>query len=803
MTNMMIQNSIAPAPQKGNSSRKSSRDVDYSKYQIGAKALPNKGYMVRTPIWKAPFVAVKDTAKQVKSIGRALSSGKSDDFNIGCTNDVAMKAGGLAIAGYLATRRALPVRKGMEFVGAAAFFTSMALWPKVMALPVRAMYGFDPTMKYVDSYGRKKPCTDGQYEPWRNLMAPQEFDRIGDKMGVSKDMENRHEFVQDRMSKTIKQFNTLWMLSAGFMTPIMSALMCSGIEKGLNKLHQKHSTDKIEKKVASLGENLENADKIAEEGFDKKGFAKLGELLDAQKDKAVDNKFMAQLMHAIYPADTKGALQDLKLHDALKADLTKIVSDNAVADVSEFIGEIKVEAGGAKVELSKESIKKALTEGGANLNNNQAITPDSAKAITRRLTEVFKAQTKDAVKDQDVLVDLNEAFDSALKAKLDNPPRVLSAKKIETIKDVFKAVDAFRVKKGILDEFVIGHKIGDKEDSVVAREWQKASEGIMQALGFTDKELGEAKKAPARASEILESKMTEIAKDDSKYKATMERIAKVLGDFDSEMDKGFVDKATKMTETFYGDFAKKAKETSLGDVATYIAGDKQARLPVSAKRNFVENINNNINGARNSLYKVVQALDVFRRLEAKDSPIRAAIAEASSDKEFQESTIQAVKHSLLNATYGDHHEKLDIPEEKSWKQVIESLYPEKMDEETEKAFKGNEELLGKMKKQFTEIRNQIVDYGHRFRTGSQLPTRGTDEEKKAAKGVGDLIKQMKIGDILSSFAKKTSEQMHNTKTWKKIFGGIGAGVAGITLISTLFLGKIKEPAAKKKEVANG
>lgn len=790
MTNMMVQNSIAQKPEM--LTRKSSGNVDYSKYQLGVKSLPNKGYMDRTPLWKAPAVAVQDTVKQTKSIVRALRTGKSDDFTIGNTNDVAMQAGGLAIAGYLATKRALPVRKGMEFVGAAAFFASMTLWPKIMALPVRAMYGFDPTMKFVDSYGRKKPCTDPQYEPWKNLMAPEEFDKIGDKMGVSKNMENRHEFVQERMSKTITQFNTLWMLTAGIMTPVMSALICSQAEKGLNKLHQKAAVAKMDKKLEALGPNLENADKVAQEQFDKKGFAKLNSVLDAQKGKAVESDFVGKLMDVIYPGgDDK--LKDLKLRDALEADLTKIINKNEVKDVSEFLGDMTVEASGKKITISKANIKKTLEA--VKINENQSITSDTAKAISSRLGILFGNEAKDI--DESVALELRESFDKALKAKLDNPPRVLTEAKATQIQESFRVVDAFRVKKGILDEYVIGLKIGDKEDSVVAREWQKASEGIMKALGFSDKELGDAKKAPSLASEIIGKKMSDIAKDDTRYKATVERIVKIVGEFDEQMDKGFIGKAEKMTETFYEDFAKKAKSTSLGDVATYIAGNKEGRTHASAKKNFVENIKNNATGAKNSLYKVVQALDVFRRLEIKDSPIKAAIAKVSSDVDFNRDTLQSVKYTALNATYGDHHEKFDEVEEKAYKTVMEALHPEKMDKETEAAFKGNEALLGKMKQQVKEIRDQMAGFGHLFKKGHNLPV------EKGHKDLGDLRKQMKLGDILSSFAKKTSEQMHNTKTWFKIFGGIGAGVTAATMIATLFLGKVKEPAPKKEVVANG
>lgn len=239
---------------------------------FGATPYEPKGYLVHTPIWKKPATVIEDTFKHVKDVKKGLKA-ESNDHELGLVNDLVMKAGGLALAGYLATTRLLPAKKGMEFVGFASFFASMVLFPKLFInTPIKALYGFNVDQKCVDSQGRKNNVhRDPQYVPF-DLYAPEKLDQIGDKMGVDKDIENRQDIIKRKMTKISTQANTLWMLTAGLATPIMGALISSGIEKGINLAQEARKTRKVNAEIAKLGKNLESADEIATQRFDKKGF---------------------------------------------------------------------------------------------------------------------------------------------------------------------------------------------------------------------------------------------------------------------------------------------------------------------------------------------------------------------------------------------------------------------------------------------------------------------------------------------------------------------------------------------------
>ena len=219
-------------------SDKAAKDFDVNKElnnRTFIKPLHSNGHLVRNNIFDMPAEVFKDLKYDAKAFGHAVK-GTANDHELGRLNDFGMKLGGLAIATCLFAQKQTPLTKVMEFVGLGSFFGAMDIWPKLaIQLPAYLVHGVNIRQKYEDNYGRKKLFyQDHQFIPW-DLYSDKEIDKIGNRLHVPKDIPNRREFIQEKMRKIALQNNTMWMLTAGFATPIMSALICNGLTPTLSK----------------------------------------------------------------------------------------------------------------------------------------------------------------------------------------------------------------------------------------------------------------------------------------------------------------------------------------------------------------------------------------------------------------------------------------------------------------------------------------------------------------------------------------------------------------------------------------
>ena len=204
------------------------------------KPLPPKGHLVSDNIVSGVKYFFKDIAYDMKAIKDGVK-GTANDHQLGRLNDVGLKLGGIGIATYLASKTPDPRVRLMEYIGLGTFLTAMSIYPKMaINTPAKFVHGFDVDKEYIDDQGRKKSVLqDANYVPYEMYITgdkkynKKDLDKIGDDMGIPRDIHNRHDLIKEQMRKIGTQNNTLWMLTAGFATPLMTALICNGIEKGL------------------------------------------------------------------------------------------------------------------------------------------------------------------------------------------------------------------------------------------------------------------------------------------------------------------------------------------------------------------------------------------------------------------------------------------------------------------------------------------------------------------------------------------------------------------------------------------
>jgi len=201
--------------------------------RLMSKILPEESQrgIVKENVIERRVSNAKGLVKTYGYFSNAMIKGEGKDYNVGRINDGAKVLGSLGIAAALASSAKSSKSKLMEFVGFAAWFGSMSFWPEVMNKAIKVTKRVDLTQEYIDSYGRKKRFfEDSQYLTW-DLYKNKDIDKIGDKLGVPKDIKNRSEAIKEKAKQVSVQGNTLMLLTAGFATPVISSLAANYIDK--------------------------------------------------------------------------------------------------------------------------------------------------------------------------------------------------------------------------------------------------------------------------------------------------------------------------------------------------------------------------------------------------------------------------------------------------------------------------------------------------------------------------------------------------------------------------------------------
>ena len=642
-----------------------------------------KGHLVDTPVYMAPVEYVKDLAKDTYGIVKGIN-GKANDHELGKQNDVAMRIGGLAIAAYLSTYRLAKLPKLMEFVGLGSFFTSMALWPKLaIALPLKMRTGVDIQQKYVDSYGRKKNFfQDNQYLPW-DLYSKDQIQKLGDKMKVPYDVPNRDEVIQEKARKMAVQGNTLWLATAGFATPIMTGLICKGLEPVVDTLNHKY--------------NLARAEKLmrGEKGFTPavKAEAKAAKEFESFLADNIGKEISSESPELLRRLNWS-TLEEIELNDVLKKDLAKIL-DNAQGDVTPgYATKIyeKFSKTLSKAGITKEELSEAFKNNGflgdqqGFVTRYRAINPKSTAASMEEATkDVIGKLLTQKVGDTKTLVAIRKIKSDEISSVIsDLNKKVLDEKTAGQLRKVFNRISGFFTDALKLREWEKAHYV-NSADSSISFAWERAPKKILSVLNLSTKELDELGKEGSKTAEILERKIAELTSDPQKYKRAVSKIAEAIAEFDtvnsSETRKsyrGFVDRIT-------GAAKRGLKEIGFDSTAEYIGG-RELKKEGGKIINFRDAMSGTVNlnrknafdnavlNTKSSLYRFLQLLDFHKRLNSGVLEKQFDIAIKDPSVRFQ-TVVEEAKNLIMSGGQNSHVNKLEgRVGEKTYQAIMRLLY---------------------------------------------------------------------------------------------------------------------------------
>ena len=844
----LIQNYIAkPANQKKpvqqQTSKKNMPNFDIQREldnRTFIKPLHGKGRLLTGNILASPKYRFDNFIYSMKALKHA-AQGNANDHELGKINDLGLMGGGLAIASYLSGKRYTPMTKGMEFVGLGAFLASMSLWPKLaIQLPAYLIHGVNVQKEYQDSFGRKKPFyQDPQFIPW-DLYSDKQIDKIGDRLGVPKDIPNRRDFIQEKMRKLAVQNNTLWMLTAGIATPVMTALICNATEPYLNNY-----MNNIQNKKADT--IISNVEKYSEKYQTKHIENKLNTVFALHKNKPIDDNIKEALIDA-FTDDL-----DAVTMESFKKDLKSII-DSGEYNISETTAKNiskNIRQQFEKQGYSKEFIETVIPneENMVNLfKNNQFIKGTKAdsfnkivKAITLNISQNAIEYNKLHPEDKEDLRHIRNIITSNVTEK--HPifkelyaikSRVFDADLFKTLQKAAQAFDGFRARQLALDEYAL-LKAGSAPETVIANYWNNVSKDLIKIFGITDKELEKTRFDKNLMGNLLREKIESIVSDKASYEKTMDTLVEKIASLNSQIkpsdmtshmlrgDNPQKDKTVyeDAVNSVFKEWSQKINDSGFTRTSKAIAGTGEDEFG-SAKTIQKAFVEERLLGVKSSFYRLINTLDFYRR--AAFDPNAMKPYNQGVPREVMEELIELCKiitlegHSSDNATKfymlrnpnpaadfsplevengkikNAHFGKTpngttDIPNDKYFYQnAMKFMFGDEMSSETKSILEKNN-LTGEV----TNYRRLVMEKigGERYFWKPRHIVSNTGD-------TGSDIKFLLTGIAPNELIYKTGQQVFNTKKWLKIFGGIGAGLLGVTVLAQFFLGRLKAPQGGNK-----
>lgn len=841
MSSNLIQNYITKPSQTSTKPKPDFNIQNELNNRTFIKPLKGKGKLLSGNILYAPVDTFRDITYSVKALGHA-AKGKANDHELGKLNDLGMMAGGLSIAGYLFTKKTTPLTKGMEFVGLGSFFASMALWPKLaIQLPAYLIHGVNVQKQYQDSFGRKKPFyQDPQFIPW-DLYSDKEIQKIGDRMGVPKNIPNRREFIQEKMRKLAVQNNTLWMLTAGFATPIMSALICNQAEPYLLKFQNSQKN----KKADQILTNIEDYSKKYQTNSTEKS---LSEILKKYSNQPLTDELIDTIAEAI----TKEV--DPVTSESLKKDLQTILSDgrysindttakNITANLqAQFAGKGFEQEFLNTVLPNEAEMTQLLKDKGFHGNNfkqvehTEIITTLTDEIVNR--ANVFNQANPSMAEDTEYIRELicaNKTEEHPIaKALCEVNAAVLDDVNKGKLTKLAQLLDKFRAKNLALDEYAL-IKAGSAPETVLANHWNNASQKLMKSLGFTTQELEKVRFNRSLMGELLRGKLEQIASDKTAYDRVMNVLVEQVASLNNQLkpsdlashllsDTGSQTTYEKEVDTLFNQHANLLKENGFTRTATALVGNgsNDNGSYIRIQKAFVED---RLLGVKSSFNRLINTFDLYRRIATNPNSLTHINPEMPLVREVKEELIELCKIIMLEGHSSDHATKFwmrrnpnpsedtsplefaggkiqnkyyghacgttDIPSDKYFYQnAMKFMFGDDMHPDTKAIIEKN-----------ASIRDEFIRY-------RQLIMEKLGGEKYFAKPrhlvskpqhTGSDIKFLLTGIAPDEFFFKAGQQAFNTKKWLKMFGGFGAGLLGVTVLTQFFLGRLKNPRQVKND----
>lgn len=636
----------------------------------GVRSKKASGHLVKENIFQSAASTVKLYGDIAKNFVDATFKGEikkeGSDYYVGKINDLAIRAGSLGIASMLATTKLFPFAKGMEFVGLGTWFASMAVWPQIMGLPIKLKTGVDINQKYIDSYGRRKfVYEDNQYRPmdlYRYVdtngkpLSPEEYykkykndyvylEKLGDKLGIPRDIENRNEAVMNKAGQIAVQGKTIWMMTAGIMTPVISSIVADALQNPVKDGLEKFRYDKQLKKMNELTKGFEklldlNTDfnsrnrttdinAIAEElkieipANVKNEFEALlgeeGKILTTEEYQKlknyIDNRFFGTGIQESLDGFMKNSIKftepEIVVNENLYEGLRKATKEGLQEALNKFLPEAKKSLPDAVKNYEGISLEnfadiKTTAEIGGETKLNVLKTNsfvNAAKRIAQGNAYNFGIQDEEAY--HLITKEMDKKIDEYIKTQRGH---IVEKDKIRKL---FKFAETHKQLEERIAKFEKA-SIMNISESITANNWEKVPQGYFEAMNFSKAEIAQlATLNPSEASKKLAKKMEQIVANETDYNNVLKKMARLA--------QKAIEKEEKAVLELIGTPDKTGLLSNLKDLMTYSAEKEFDKTTFDKLSTYYQtrifDVQKKLRNTIDSFIRPIKALDTFKHIE--------------------------------------------------------------------------------------------------------------------------------------------------------------------------------------------
>jgi len=801
------------------------------------KPLPPKAKLVNGSIFNAPAELVKDWAYEAKALKDGIS-GKANDHELGKLNDVGMKLGGLAIACYLAARKSTPLTKAMEFIGLGSFLAAMQLWPKLaIQLPAKLIHNINTRQAYEDSDGRKKPFgLDPQFLPF-DLLSDKKIDKIGNWQGVPKDLPNRREFIQEKMRKEIVQNNTLWMLTAGFATPVMSGLMCNALTPFVEKKISIYDNKMNERMLEKFPDSVKTA---MSDGLN----SRVESFIKLNKDRPIDENFIKDLSKIL----TRGS--NLVLADGINADIKNLLAnDKFIIDnsITEHINKniIQTLAQSYDEEIVKQIVptKKQLSEIFENGNYlNNAYTPKEHRKLITKIRETLIKNveefnnTSTSIKlprdyIEDLVSNVDIAQDPIKKGLKKVPARIFDESTQQTVRKISQVITKFKAQEAVLHRYAY-KKVAHASDSTLAFEYNQMASKLVKILNIDPKEFENARYDRELMNKVIRKTFERIASSKEEYSKVMGELADVVSGLSTNIKDSDIGSYKNHLANSFRESAGEFSKLNMKHTVSSLIGLNPGNGKGSYQKVMENFVSDRLNGVKYAMYRVINTLDLYRRIATLENA--SVLTDPSVLREIKEEHLEMAKRESLQAHSSDYAIKFYDP--RNPHPYNKNLGPDTSNIEIDKTGNPIFKYFGKQKGKKVDIPQDYKYYQGTMDLMNGAPMHSETQAILSPKNLLDklndyrkdiieilggekyFIKPRHIAKVetdstsnlrflltgisLDELFSKIGKQKYNTKKWLKMFGGFGAGLLAVTVGAQFLFGRVKLPENNNKVQTN-